>query len=99
MQGERLERWRGRFPAHSRPRLAAAWLPLFIVATVNGVFLFIVPVVLLFAFDFDNADVLLSSFGLAVVLLVVTSVCAIVCDLGRAARRELQDAAEAAPAP
>lgn len=80
--GPGLERWRGRLTDRTRSRLAARWPLAYLVATLNGLFLFVVSLVMIFAFDFRNADVLLWSFFLSVVLLVATTLCAIAHDLG-----------------
>jgi hypothetical protein len=81
--GPRLEAWRSRLSPPLRRALAAAWPPLFAIAAANGVFLFIVSVVLLFAFDFTNADLLFASFLLAIVSLAAATLCAIAYDLDR----------------
>lgn len=81
--GPGLEHWRGRLTGRPRNLLASAWPWVYGVAAANGVFLFIVSLVLLFVFDFEDAALLLWSFYFAVVLLVFTSYCAIANDLRR----------------
>jgi hypothetical protein len=72
--------WPARLPASMRRALASAWPAVFAVAVANGLFLFVISLVLLYAFDVTNADLFLWSFYLAVVLLVGTSICAIARD-------------------
>jgi len=81
--GAGLEDWRGRLTGRMRDLLASAWPWIYGVAAANGFFLFIVSLVLLFAFDFEDSALLLWSFYFAVVLLVVTALCAIAYDLRR----------------
>ncbi|MGE0135587.1 MAG: hypothetical protein AB7L91_10115 [Dehalococcoidia bacterium] len=79
--GSSLDAWRGRLRGRTRDFLAAAWPWLYALAATNGVFLFLISVVLLFAFDFQRSDPVLYSFYLAVALLILTTISAIACDL------------------
>jgi hypothetical protein len=82
--GPGLAHWRGRLAGRPRNLLASAWPWVYGVAIANGIFLFIVSLVLLFVFDFEDAGLLLWSFYFSLVLLVCTSYCAIAFDLRRA---------------
>jgi hypothetical protein len=71
---------KGKLRGTAQRLLAAAWPAIFAIAAANGLFLSVVSVVLLFAFDFSNANVLLASFFLAAALVIPTTVCAIAYD-------------------
>lgn len=70
--GSPLIWWRKRLARNIRAGLAALWPWIFGITVVNGVFLVIGSVILVFFFDLNNPDLFTNSFYLAVVLLTLT---------------------------
>jgi hypothetical protein len=68
---ERQPRWLRRLPPRARRALAQAWPAVFVVALVNGVFLVVGSVVLVYAAGLHTPDLFTGSFFLSVVLLLV----------------------------
>jgi hypothetical protein len=72
--GAPLTWWRKRLSRSIRAGLAALWPWIFAIAIVNGVFLVIGSVILVFFFDLNNPDLFTNSFYLSVILLILTIV-------------------------
>lgn len=68
---ERLPRWVERSSARTRRLLARAWLPLFAIAVVNGVFLVLGSLVLVYTIDFNQPVLFERSFYLSIVMLLL----------------------------
>lgn len=75
--------WRGHLPVGVRRFLAAAWPWVFGVCAINGAFLVVGSVILVYLFGVDNADLFLWSFYLAVVSLILTVVAGVAYDIRR----------------
>jgi hypothetical protein len=72
--GAPLTWWRKRLSRSIRAWLAALWPWIFGLTVVNGVFLVIGSVILVFFFDLNNPDLFTNSFYFSVVLLILTIV-------------------------
>jgi hypothetical protein len=72
--GAPLTWWRKRLSGSIRVGLAALWPWVFAIAVINGVFLVIGSVILVFFFDLNNPDLFTNSFYLSVILLILTVV-------------------------
>jgi hypothetical protein len=72
--GAPLTWWRVRLSQSIRAGLAALWPWIFAIAVINGVFLVIGSVILVFFFDLNNPDLFTNSFYFSVVLLILTIV-------------------------
>ncbi len=72
--GAPLTWWRERLSRSIRAGLAALWPWIFAIAVINGVFLVIGSVILVFFFDLNNPDLFTNSFYFSVVLLILTIV-------------------------
>ncbi|WP_255197236.1 hypothetical protein [Halorarius litoreus] len=70
--GASLTRFRTQLPDRPRRLLAALWPLAFSVALLNGLFLFVGAVVLVYLTDVGSAELFLNSFFFAVVSLLVT---------------------------
>jgi hypothetical protein len=70
--GAPLTWWRKRLSLNVRRGLAAFWPWIFGITVVNGVFLVIGSVILVYFFDLNNPDLFTNSFFLSVVLLILT---------------------------
>jgi hypothetical protein len=69
--------WRTLYPVNFQQLLAQVWTWIFGVSVLNGVFLFLGSLILVYIFDVNNQDLFLGSFFLAVflfLLLVVTGI-------------------------
>ena len=66
-----LSWWRKNLSVNLRRFLAALWPWIFGIAVVNGVFLFIGSVILVYFFDLNNPDLFTNSFFFAVVSLLL----------------------------
>jgi hypothetical protein len=75
--------WRESLPAGVWRALGGSWPWVFGVAVVNGVFLVVGSVVLVYAFDVNNPDLFVMSFFFAVVSLVTTVLVGRAYDLAR----------------
>lgn len=73
--------WRTHVPLSIRHIFARLWPWVFGVAVVNGLFLFIGSLILVYWFDFDNADAVLMSFLLAVVFMLLCGVTGVAYDM------------------
>lgn len=82
--GSRLPWWRGRLTGGLRSGLARLWPLAFGVATLNGLFLFVLAIPLVYLLGFGNADLFLGSFFLAVVTVTLAALTGVARDLGRA---------------
>ncbi len=78
-QPGRVARW----SPGARHALARIFPWIFVVAVLNGLLLFVVSVVLVYAIDFDNADVFLGSFFLAIVTVIASAITAAAYDAER----------------
>jgi hypothetical protein len=72
--GAPLTWWRKRLSRSLCSGLSAVWPWIFGIAVVNGVFLVIGSVLLVYFFDLNNPDLFTNSFYLSVVLLILTIV-------------------------
>jgi hypothetical protein len=59
--------WRTRLPSGARHLLAQSWPWIFAVSLVNGVFLFVGAIILVYVFSWGHEDLYLGSFFFAVV--------------------------------
>lgn len=66
-----LNGWRTRLPAGIRRFLASLWPWVFLVAVLNGLFLFVLSAILVFFFQVNNPDLFLNSFYFAVGSLLI----------------------------
>ena len=73
--------WRNHLPVKAQHFLAQLWPWVFGVAFINGVFLFIGAIILVYAFSWGNEDLYLNSFLFAVVSLLLTIITGIGYDL------------------
>jgi hypothetical protein len=73
--------WRARLADTVGRLLAQLWPWVFGVALINGVFLFVGAIILVYAFGWGNEDVYLNSFFFAVVSLLLTIITGIAYDL------------------
>jgi hypothetical protein len=73
--------WRARLSGKVGHFLAQLWPWVFGVALINGVFLFVGAIILVYAFGWGNEDVYLNSFFFAVVSLLLTIITGIAYDL------------------
>jgi hypothetical protein len=73
--------WRTRLAGNARHLLAQLWPWVFGVALINGVFLFVGAIFLVYAFGWGNEDVYLNSFFFAVVSLLLTIITGVAYDL------------------
>ncbi|MFN2227261.1 MAG: hypothetical protein ACK2UY_13155 [Anaerolineae bacterium] len=64
--------WQKRLSRKGWHRLGRLWPGMFGIAAINGVFLVVGSVVLVYLFDYDNADLFTNSFFFSVVSLAVT---------------------------
>jgi hypothetical protein len=64
-------RWRERFPAGLRRTLGALWPWVFGLAVLNGFFLVVGSVILVYFFDLNNPDLFVNSFFLSVLSLLL----------------------------
>ncbi|MBN1995380.1 MAG: hypothetical protein JW953_22015 [Anaerolineae bacterium] len=64
--------WRQHLPVNARRFLAALWPWVFGVAVINGVFLTIGSVILVYFFDLNNPDLFLNSFYFSILSLLLT---------------------------
>lgn len=76
-----LTRWRTRLAGKAGHFLAQLWPWVFGVALINGVFLFVGAIILVYAFGWGNQDVYLNSFFFAVVSLLLTIITGVAYDL------------------
>jgi len=81
-----LTGWRRRLPAAARRVLAALWPWVFAIAALNGLFLFVGALPLVWLSDAFQADVFLDSFYFAVVSLLLTLLSGVAYDLERRER-------------
>jgi len=81
--GRPAEWWRERLPAGVWRALGGSWPWVFGVAVVNGVFLVVGSVVLVYAFDVNNPDLFVMSFFFSVVSLGLTVLVGRAYDLAR----------------
>jgi hypothetical protein len=72
---------RALLPVNVRRVLAAAWPWVFGVALINGVFLFVGAIFLMYGFGWGSSDLYLNSFFFAVVSLPLTIITAMARDL------------------
>ncbi len=78
--------WRGHVPATMRRLLAQAWPWIFAACVINGVFLVVGSVLLVYLSGFNNPELFVSSFLLALVLLLLTILTGIAYDIQDKAR-------------
>lgn len=81
--------WRTHLSDNVRRFLAQLWPWIFGVSLVNGVFLFVGAIVLVYSFGWGNADLYLNSFFFAVVSLLLTIITGIAYDLQSAERNSV----------
>jgi len=79
--------WRTRLSGSAGRFLGQLWPWVFGVSLINGVFLFIGSIILVYSFGWGNEDLYLSSFFIAVVSLPPTITTAVAHDLQSGARR------------
>lgn len=70
--GAPLTWWRKRLSANVRRFLAALWPWIFAIAVINGVFLVIGSVILVYFFNLNNPDLFTNSFFFSIILLLLT---------------------------
>jgi MFS family permease len=75
--------WRERLPAGVWRALGGSWPWVFCIAVVNGVFLVVGSVVLVYVFDVNNPDLFVMSFFFSVVSLALTVLVGRAYDLER----------------
>lgn len=73
--------WRTHLPAGARRLLTRLWPWVFGICVLNGVFLVIGSVILVYFFDLNNPDLFTNSFFLAVVLLPLTILTGVAHDI------------------
>lgn len=73
--------WRSRLSDNARRFLAQLWPWVFGVSLINGVFLFVGSIILVYSFGWGNEDLYLNSFFFAVVSLLLTIITGIGYDL------------------
>lgn len=73
--------WRTRLAGNAGRFLAQLWPWVFGVAFINGVFLFVGAIILVYAFGWGNEDLYLNSFFFAVVSLLLTIITGVAYDL------------------
>lgn len=73
--------WRTRLSGNAGRLLAQLWPWVFGVALINGVFLFIGAILLVYVFAWGNDDLYLNSFFFAVVSLLLTIITGVAYDL------------------
>jgi hypothetical protein len=73
--------WRTRFSGNAGRLLAQLWPWVFGAALINGLFLFVGAIILVYAFDWGNADLYLNSFFFVVVSLPPAIITGIAYDL------------------
>lgn len=78
--------WRTHLSDNVRRFLAQLWPWIFGVSLLNGVFLFVGAIILVYSFGWGNADLYLNSFFFAVVSLLLTIITGIAYDLQSAER-------------
>jgi hypothetical protein len=76
-----LTRWRTRLAGNAGRFLAQLWPWVFGVAFINGVFLFVGAILLVYVFSWGNEDLYLNSFFFAVVSLLLTIITGVAYDL------------------
>jgi hypothetical protein len=76
-----LRWWRARLSGSTGRFLAKLWPWVFGVALINGVFLFVGAIILVYFFGWGNEDVYLNSFFFAVVSLLLTIITGVAYDL------------------
>ena len=79
--------WRGHVSSGMQHLLASAWPWAFGAGFVNGALLFVASLVLVYGFDFNNPDLFLYSFYLAIVLVPLGTITAIAHDMQRGVLR------------
>lgn len=75
--------WRKRLSANLQRFLATLWPWIFAITLINGVFLVIGSVILVYFFDLNNPDLFTNSFFFAVVSLFLTIFTGVVYDIQR----------------
>ena len=73
--------WRTRLAGNAGRFLAQLWPWVFGVAFINGMFLFVGAIILVYAFGWGNEDLYLNSFFFAVVSLLLTIITGVAYDL------------------
>ena len=82
----RITWWRRRFSGSAGRFLARLWPWLFGIAAINGLFLFVGAIFLVYTFGWGNEDLYLNSFLFAVVSVSLTIITGIAYDLQSGAR-------------
>ena len=75
--------WRKHLSANLQRFLATLWPWIFAITVINGVFLVIGSVILVYFFDLNNPDLFTNSFFFAVVSLFLTIFTGVVYDIQR----------------
>lgn len=75
--------WRKRLSANLQRFLATLWPWIFAITVINGVFLVIGSVILLYFFDLNNPDLFTNSFFFVVVSLLLTIFTGVAYDIQR----------------